>query len=56
MEKPKSTAPPRHRRYPRGAPKAPAQEKAETARRWPRAIPEGRAGARGDVPSHRARR
>jgi hypothetical protein len=47
MEKPKTTAPPRHRRYPRGLAKAPAQEKAETSRRWPRAISDRRVFPRG---------
>jgi hypothetical protein len=42
MEKPKTTAPPRHRRYPRGSPQPAATPKAELARRWPRAIPDRR--------------
>jgi len=47
MEKPKTTAPPRHRRYPRGTPKAAESEKAEISRRWPRSIPDRRVFPRG---------
>lgn len=47
MEKPKPTAPPTHRRYPRGTPKAGEPAKAETARRWPRAISDRRVFPRG---------
>jgi hypothetical protein len=48
MEKPKTTAPPNHRRYPRGTPKAAEDAgKAETTRRWPRAIPDRRVFPRG---------
>ena len=47
MEKPKTTAPPRHRRYPRGAPKAAETDKAGTTRRWPRAVSGRRVFPRG---------
>jgi hypothetical protein len=47
MEKPKTTAPPRHRRYPRGGPKAGGAPKAEIPRRWPRAISDRRVFPRG---------
>jgi hypothetical protein len=47
MEKSKTTAPPNHRRYPRGTFKAAESEKAETSRRWPRSIPDRRVFPRG---------
>jgi hypothetical protein len=47
MEKPKLTAPPRHRRYPRGSPQPATTPQAETARRWPRAISDRRVFPRG---------
>jgi len=58
MDKPPSSAPPRHRRYPRAAaaPRPPAVVHAapagaavpeRSARRWPRAIPERRVFPRG---------
>ena len=47
MEKPKPSAPPTHRRYPRSLAKPPARARAETARRWPRAIPDRRLFPRG---------
>jgi hypothetical protein len=47
MEKPKATAPPRHRRYPRGTPKTAESAKAETSRRWPRAVSDRRVFPRG---------
>ena len=47
MEKPKLTAPPTHRRYPRGSPKPTDGSKAETSRRWPRAISDRRVFPRG---------
>jgi hypothetical protein len=42
MEKRPTTAPPRHRRYPRGSPKADEERKADASRKWPRAIPDRR--------------
>ena len=42
MEKPKLTAPPTHRRYPRGSPKPTDSSKSETTRRWPRAVSDRR--------------
>jgi hypothetical protein len=47
MEKPKTTAPPNHRRYPRGAPKPSEPAKAETTRRWPRTVSDRRVFPRG---------
>ena len=47
MEKPKTTAPPRHRRYPRFAQKPNDTEKSETSRRWPRAVSDRRVFPRG---------
>ena len=47
MEKAKASAPPNHRRYPRGTPKRDEAAKAETTRRWPRAVSDRRVFPRG---------
>jgi hypothetical protein len=47
MEKPKTTAPPNHRRYPRFAQKPNEAEKSETSRRWPRTVSDRRVFPRG---------